>query len=104
MYTLEQRLNFQKECYDSYADLLKLPAYDAYCPFIPPEMHHHLCCTVCEKYFPMLKMITTHKKSEHKKHKEYKCTMLSNSLNDFSLNLTSSTPEISSCDSLSNDE
>ncbi|CAG8748294.1 19625_t:CDS:2 [Cetraspora pellucida] len=44
-----------------YADILKLPAYNTHCPSISPEMHHRLCCTFCGKYFPMLKMITTHK-------------------------------------------
>ncbi|CAG8836581.1 35560_t:CDS:2, partial [Gigaspora margarita] len=90
-----------------YADLLKLLAYDAHCLSIPPEMYHCLCCTVCRKYFPTLKMITTHKKSEHmkqKKHKERKHTILSNSLDDFSLNLTSATPEISYCGSISDNE
>ncbi|CAG8821906.1 42462_t:CDS:2 [Gigaspora margarita] len=90
-----------------YANLLKLPAYDAHCPSILPEMHHRLYCNVCGKYFSTLKMITTHKKSEHmkqKKHKEHKRTILSNLFDDFSLNLTLAIPEISYCSSISDNE
>ncbi|CAG8509756.1 3851_t:CDS:2, partial [Gigaspora rosea] len=86
-----------------YADILKLPAYDAHCPSIPPEMHQRLCCTVCRKYFPTLRMVTTHKKSEHakqKKHKKSVHTVLSNLLDDFSLNLISAAPEINNCGSV----
>ncbi|CAG8503139.1 5823_t:CDS:2 [Cetraspora pellucida] len=77
-----------------YADILKLPAYDAHCLSISSEMHHRFCCTFCGKYFPMLKIVTTHKKSKHMKQKKHKHTTLSNSLDDFSLNLTSTTPEL----------
>ncbi|CAG8588823.1 5989_t:CDS:1, partial [Gigaspora rosea] len=49
-------------------------------------------------------MVTTHKKSEHakqKKHKESVHTVLSNSLDDFSLNLISPAPEINDRGSVS---
>ncbi|CAG8756976.1 4909_t:CDS:2, partial [Cetraspora pellucida] len=86
-----------------YVDILKFPAYNAHCPFISPEMHHHLCCTFCGKYFPMLKMVTTHKKSEHMKQKKHKCTILSNSLADFSFSLTSTIPETNNRGCVSDD-
>ncbi|CAG8455690.1 2128_t:CDS:1, partial [Dentiscutata heterogama] len=67
-------------------------------------MHHRLCCTFCGKYFPTLKMVTTHKKSEHMKQKKHKRTTLSNSLDDFSLSLTSTTPETNNRGCVSDDE
>src|SRR5581483_4493655 len=46
-----------------YVNKLKLPSYDAHCPSISSEMHARLCCTICNKYFPTLAMVTKHKKS-----------------------------------------
>ncbi|CAG8457576.1 17528_t:CDS:2, partial [Gigaspora rosea] len=48
-------------------------------------------------------MVTTHKKSEHMKQKQHKRTTLSNSLDDFSLSLTSTTPETNNRGCVSDD-
>lgn len=48
-----------------YMDKVKLPKYDEVCPSLSAQMHQRLCCNVCDKYFPMIKMITNHKKAFH---------------------------------------
>jgi hypothetical protein len=37
-----------------YYDLLKIPGYDFYCPFLDQTTYLRLCCSVCNKYFPTL--------------------------------------------------
>ncbi|CAG8484579.1 17764_t:CDS:2 [Gigaspora margarita] len=50
-----------------YMDKMKLPNYDEICPSISSQMHERLCCNVCNKYFPTMKMISNHKKANHPK-------------------------------------
>ena len=45
-----------------YFDKLKIPGYDAHCPFISSG-YYHLCCFECNIYFLMLSIIAQYKKN-----------------------------------------
>jgi hypothetical protein len=47
-----------------YCDLLKIPGYDAHCPFLK-EKYSRLCCSICQKYFPTLTFLMNHKRTVH---------------------------------------
>ncbi|CAG8568501.1 11984_t:CDS:2 [Ambispora leptoticha] len=53
-----------------YMDKVKLSNFDECCPSISPEMHRRLCCTICGKDFPTLKIITDHKKTTHPRQRD----------------------------------
>ncbi|CAG8724067.1 40586_t:CDS:2 [Gigaspora margarita] len=48
-----------------YIDKTKLPKYDEEYPSILSQTHQRLCCNICDKYFPIMKMITKHKQEIH---------------------------------------
>jgi len=78
-----------------YVNKLKLPSYDAHCPSISSEMHARLCCTICNKYFPTLAMVTKHKKSEHINSRRKKTkSKISNSIDDFNIRPANSSKKI----------
>ncbi|CAG8720760.1 16425_t:CDS:1, partial [Funneliformis mosseae] len=43
----------------------------------------HLCCTVYDKYFSTLAMVTKHKKSEHISKRKLRKIKISNFIDDF---------------------
>src|ERR1043165_3199923 len=46
-----------------YYNKLKIPEYDSYCPSISQELYQCLCCSICDKYFSILKFIDDHKRN-----------------------------------------
>ena len=44
-----------------YSDILKILGYDEHCPSLK-ETYSRLRCPICEKYFPTLTFLTSHKR------------------------------------------
>ncbi len=47
-----------------YCDILKIPGYDEHCPSFK-ETYSCFRCPICEKYFPTLTFLTSHKRIAH---------------------------------------